>query len=128
MVVFATAAIYMQNATTFALHVTDLGYSTRVYGFLLAMNGVLVVLFELPIKLMDAAPAPDAHDRARRRARGPGVRGAGVHQGGPRAAADGGHLDGGEETTIEAPATSAFVADLSARPLTPEAAIRERWA
>jgi MFS family permease len=47
--VFVTAAIYMQNATTFALHVTDLGYSTRVYGFLLAMNGVLVVLFELPI-------------------------------------------------------------------------------
>lgn len=47
--VFVTAAIYMQNATTFALHVTDLGYSTRVYGSLLAMNGVLVVLFELPI-------------------------------------------------------------------------------
>ena len=47
--VFVTAVIYMQNATTFALHVTDLGYSTRVYGSLLAMNGVLVVLFELPI-------------------------------------------------------------------------------
>jgi MFS family permease len=47
--VFVTAAVYMQNATTFALHVTDLGYSTRVYGSLLAMNGVLVVLFELPI-------------------------------------------------------------------------------
>ncbi|MEP6972798.1 MAG: MFS transporter [Actinomycetota bacterium] len=47
--VFVTATIYMQNATTFALHVTDLGYSTRVYGSLLAMNGVLVVLFELPI-------------------------------------------------------------------------------
>jgi MFS family permease len=47
--VFVTAAIYMQNATTFALHVTDLGYSTRVYGFLLALNGVLVVIFELPI-------------------------------------------------------------------------------
>jgi MFS family permease len=47
--VFVTAAIYMQNATTFAVHVTDLGYSTRVYGSLLAMNGVLVVLFELPI-------------------------------------------------------------------------------
>jgi MFS family permease len=47
--VFVTAAIYMQNATTFALHVTNLGFSTRVYGFLLAMNGVLVVLFELPI-------------------------------------------------------------------------------
>jgi MFS family permease len=47
--VFVTAAVYMQSATTFALHVTDLGYSTRVYGSLLAMNGVLVVLFELPI-------------------------------------------------------------------------------
>ena len=47
--VFVTATIYMQNATTFALHVTDLGYSTRMYGSLLAMNGVLVVLFELPI-------------------------------------------------------------------------------
>lgn len=47
--VFATAAVYMQNASTFALHVTGLGYSTKVYGFLQAMNGILVVLFELPI-------------------------------------------------------------------------------
>ena len=47
-----------------------------------------------PDQLMDAAQASDAHDRARRRARGPRVRGAGVHQGGPRTAADGGHLDG----------------------------------
>jgi MFS family permease len=49
--VFVTATVYMQNATTFALHVTGLGYSTRVYGFLLAMNGILVVLFELPISV-----------------------------------------------------------------------------
>jgi MFS family permease len=47
--VFLTAAVYMQNATTFALHVVDLGYSTRIYGLLQAMNGVLVVLLELPI-------------------------------------------------------------------------------
>jgi MFS family permease len=48
--VFLTAAVYMQNASTFALHVTDqLDYSTKVYGFLQAGNGVLVVLLELPI-------------------------------------------------------------------------------
>ena len=47
--VFVTAAVYMQNASTFALHVVALGYSTKVYGLLQAMNGVLVVLFELPI-------------------------------------------------------------------------------
>ena len=91
--VFVTAAIYMQNATTFALHVTDLGYSTRVYGSLLAMNGVLVVLFELPIS---------AWTQHRQRTHmialgavlvGSRVRGALVHQGGARPAPDGRHLD-----------------------------------
>jgi len=48
--VFLTAAVYMQNASTFALFVTqNLHYSTSTYGYLQAMNGVLVVLFELPI-------------------------------------------------------------------------------
>ncbi|MGZ4131115.1 MAG: MDR family MFS transporter, partial [Actinomycetota bacterium] len=47
--VFVTAAVYMQNASTFALHVVALGHTTRVYGLLQAMNGVLVVVFELPI-------------------------------------------------------------------------------
>jgi MFS family permease len=47
--VFVTAAVYMQNASTFALHVVDLGHTTKVYGLLQAMNGMLVVLFELPI-------------------------------------------------------------------------------
>ncbi|MGZ4131813.1 MAG: MFS transporter, partial [Actinomycetota bacterium] len=46
--VFLTAAVFMQNSSTFALHVQDL-YSPSTYGFLLAMNGVLVVLLELPI-------------------------------------------------------------------------------
>jgi MFS family permease len=47
--VFITASVYMQNATTFALHVRDLGYSATTYGFLQAANGALVVLLELPI-------------------------------------------------------------------------------
>jgi len=48
--VFVTAAVYMQNASTLAVHVKDtLGYPTTTYGYLQAMNGVLVVLFELPI-------------------------------------------------------------------------------
>ena len=49
--VFLTAAVYMQNASTFALYVTGptLHLSTQTYGLLQAMNGLLVVLFELPI-------------------------------------------------------------------------------
>src|SRR5947207_2565685 len=48
--VFVTAAVYMQNASTLAIHVRDtLGYPITTYGYLQAMNGVLVVLFELPI-------------------------------------------------------------------------------
>ena len=67
--VFVTAAVYMQNASTFALHVVALGYSTKVYGLLQAMNGVLVVLLRAPDQLVDAAPAADADDRAGRVAR-----------------------------------------------------------
>ncbi len=48
-VVFLTAIVYMQNASTFALHVRDLGFSAATYGLLQAANGTLVVLFELPI-------------------------------------------------------------------------------
>jgi MFS family permease len=47
--VFLTASVYMQNATTFALRIQDLGFSASTYGFLQAGNGVLVVLLELPI-------------------------------------------------------------------------------
>lgn len=47
--VFITAVVFMQSSTTFALHVQDLGYSATTYGFLLAANGALVVLLELPI-------------------------------------------------------------------------------
>jgi MFS family permease len=48
--VFVTAAVYMQNASTLAIHVKEtLGYPITTYAYLQAMNGVLVVLFELPI-------------------------------------------------------------------------------
>jgi MFS family permease len=43
------AAIYMQNVSTFPLHVQAAGFSTSVYGTLQALNGVIVVLLELPI-------------------------------------------------------------------------------
>ena len=42
-------AIYMQNVTTFALHVKDAHYSNAVYGALQALNGAIVVFLELPI-------------------------------------------------------------------------------
>ena len=43
------ASIYMQNVSTFALHVRDAGYSNAVYGALQALNGAIVVFLELPI-------------------------------------------------------------------------------
>jgi MFS family permease len=43
------ATIYMQNVSTFPLHVQAAGFSTSVYGTLQALNGVIVVLLELPI-------------------------------------------------------------------------------
>ncbi|HET8526233.1 MAG TPA: MFS transporter [Actinomycetota bacterium] len=42
-------SIYMQNVSTFALHVRDAGYSNAVYGALQALNGAIVVFLELPI-------------------------------------------------------------------------------
>ena len=47
--VFLTAVVFMQNASTFALHLNDLGYSASTYGALLALSGVLVVALELPV-------------------------------------------------------------------------------
>lgn len=41
--------IYMQGTSTFALHVRDAGFSEAVYGFLVSLNGIVVVLLELPL-------------------------------------------------------------------------------
>lgn len=43
------ASIYMQNVATFPLQLRADGMSNAVYGFLQGMNGVFVVLLELPI-------------------------------------------------------------------------------
>ena len=107
--VFLTAVVYMQNASTFALHVRDLGYSTATYGFLQAANGVLVVLLELPITAWAMR-----HERTRVVAGGAVLVGLGfatlaVVQGLPGLALMVVLWTLGE--IVESPSTSAFVAD-----------------
>src|SRR5204863_8548206 len=46
---FAVWLIFFQVFSTFALHVTRLGFSAATYGALISLNGVLVVLCELPL-------------------------------------------------------------------------------
>src|SRR5262249_34054131 len=41
--------VEMQTLSTFALYVTGTGFSTRLYGMLLSLNGVLIIAFELAI-------------------------------------------------------------------------------
>jgi MFS family permease len=43
------AAVYSQNVSTLPLHVVASGYGPATYGILQAMNGLLVVAFELPV-------------------------------------------------------------------------------
>jgi MFS family permease len=47
--VLITGSVYAQNASTFPLHLRDAGFSPSTYGLLQALNGLLVVLFELPV-------------------------------------------------------------------------------
>jgi MFS family permease len=46
---FAVGLVFFQVASTFGLHVTHLGFSATTYGAIVSLNGVLVVLFELPL-------------------------------------------------------------------------------
>jgi len=46
---FAIALVFLQMSSTFGLHVTANGFSATTYGLLLSLNGVLIVLFELPL-------------------------------------------------------------------------------
>src|SRR4029079_18197328 len=43
------AAVDFQMGSTFALHVTQEGFSAATYGMLLSINGVMIVVFELLI-------------------------------------------------------------------------------
>ncbi|HYG71520.1 MAG TPA: MFS transporter [Actinomycetota bacterium] len=47
--VLLAATVYAQNASTFPLHLRDAGHPPSTYGLLQAMNGLLVVAFELPV-------------------------------------------------------------------------------
>jgi MFS family permease len=46
---FAISLVFLQMFSTFGVHVTNLGFSPAVYGGIISFNGVLVVLFDLPL-------------------------------------------------------------------------------
>ena len=45
----AIGLVFMQVTSAFALYVMQLGFSTAVYGALISINGLMVVLVELPL-------------------------------------------------------------------------------
>jgi len=45
----AIALVFLQMSSTFGLHVTGAGFPPAVYGGLISLNGVLIVLLELPL-------------------------------------------------------------------------------
>jgi MFS family permease len=48
---FAIALVFLQMSSTFGLHVTSAGWTRADYGLLISMNGVLIVLLELPLTM-----------------------------------------------------------------------------
>lgn len=44
-----SAGVYSQNVSSLPLHVRDAGYGPSTYGLLQSLNGVIVVVFELPV-------------------------------------------------------------------------------
>ena len=46
---FAISLVFLQMFSTFGVHITRLGFSAAVYGGIISFNGVLVVLFDLPL-------------------------------------------------------------------------------
>jgi len=47
--VLTTGVVYSQNVSTFPLHIREAGHGPSTFGLLQAMNGLLVVVFELPV-------------------------------------------------------------------------------
>ena len=45
----AVAVVFFQMTSSFGVAVTHLGFSPRIYGLVISGNGVLIVLFELPL-------------------------------------------------------------------------------
>lgn len=48
---FAIALIFLQMSSTFSLHVTSWGISKEMYGLLMSLNGVMIILMELPLTM-----------------------------------------------------------------------------
>ncbi len=46
---FAIGVVFCQMISTFGLYVTHLGFSSATYGAIISLNGVMVVLIELPL-------------------------------------------------------------------------------
>jgi MFS family permease len=46
---FFVAFVFMQMASTFGVHVTQMGFSPATYGALISLNGALIVFCELPL-------------------------------------------------------------------------------
>jgi MFS family permease len=47
--VFAVSLIFMQQSSTFGVHVVHLGFPAATYGVILSLNGAIVVFCELPL-------------------------------------------------------------------------------
>lgn len=48
---FAMALVFLQMSSTFSLHVTSAGISKTTYGLLMSLNGVMIILLELPLTM-----------------------------------------------------------------------------
>jgi len=55
---FAISLVFLQMSTTFGLYVTSLGFAPATYGILISLNGLLVVLFELPLTTITRLYSP----------------------------------------------------------------------
>ncbi len=51
--------VFFQTNSSFAMHVTQSGFTPQVYGTLCGMNGVLIVLFELPMTQLTQRVRPE---------------------------------------------------------------------
>ncbi len=48
---FLVGVIFMQTSTTFGLQIKAGGYSEFVFGAMLSLNGIMIILFELPLTI-----------------------------------------------------------------------------